>query len=157
MLIDIDPKFEDPVTGAICGAIAGNKSRVDFVRLQRGVYQIGHFNFNYMLPGYPNDWEDFPDMPGPKDEYDDGPNEYGVCDSPTQFMEALGDFLEADPGQFVVSLTLIRKKDDDPVGGWRWHKWGPYIGKQKRDGCEYLAQESTIEEIYCYHVYKKKP
>ena len=33
--------------------------------------------------------------------------------------------------------------------GWRWHKWGPYIGTQDPQ-CEYLADEPEIKEVFVY-------
>lgn len=77
---------------------------------------------------------------------------YGVCDSPEQFIEKYGTRLEADPRAFVVCFTPVRKQDQPKRDGWRWHKWGPYIGK-KRPRHEYLADEGpSIEVVYCYHV-----
>jgi hypothetical protein len=40
-------------------------------------------------------------------------------------------------------------------GGWRWHKWGPYIGTQEPK-CEYIHDEPEIEEVFTYHVYELK-
>jgi hypothetical protein len=76
---------------------------------------------------------------------------YGVCDSPEQLL-SLYDF-EADPRKLVISLTHLRKADEPPSGGWRWHKWGPYVGKQKPQ-CEYLYHEPEIAEIFVYHIYE---
>jgi hypothetical protein len=39
---------------------------------------------------------------------------------------------------------------------WRWHKWGEYIGT-KNPQHEYLYDEDeSIQEVFCYHIYKRK-
>lgn len=87
-----------------------------------------------------------------KDEFNDVRtlNAYGVCDGPEQLL-SLYNF-EADPRRLFISMVPLRKKDQSP-GGWRWHKWGPYVGKQDPQ-CEYLMNEPVIEEVYTYHVYE---
>lgn len=77
--------------------------------------------------------------------------EYGVCDSPEQLL-SLYDF-EADPRPLCIFLVKLRKEHEESWGGWRWHKWGEYIGEQKPQ-CEYLYDEPVIEEVCTYHVYQ---
>jgi hypothetical protein len=48
-------------------------------------------------------------------------------------------------------LTEVRKDDQPKQGGWRWHKWGPYIGTHEKQ-FEYLADEEGIERVFCYHI-----
>lgn len=84
--------------------------------------------------------------------YNQWVNCYGVCDSPQQFIDKFGKRLEADPRQFVICFTRVRKADQYEHGGWRWHKWGPYVGKG-RPTTEYLYDEPKFEEVYCYHIY----
>jgi hypothetical protein len=78
-------------------------------------------------------------------------NCYGVCDSPTQFLDMYGEMLKKDSRNCVVSFVCIKKEDQEEMG-WRWHKWGPYIGLQKPT-TEYLRDEPLIKEVYTYHVY----
>ncbi len=53
------------------------------------------------------------------------------------------------PRKFTVFLTEVRKGHN---GGWRWHKWGPYIGHQERSGCEYLDEEPNIESVFLFNI-----
>jgi serine/threonine protein kinase len=76
---------------------------------------------------------------------------YGVCDSPEQLL-SLYDF-EADPRPFFIAMVKLSRGDQPRDGGWRWHKWGPYVGKQNPQ-CEYLHDEPAIEEIYTFHIYE---
>lgn len=77
-------------------------------------------------------------------------NSYGVCDSPAQFLERYRAMLESDDRTFVVGFTHVPKRPG--AGGWRWHKWGPYIG-DGRPTREYLADESGFDDgVYCYHI-----
>jgi hypothetical protein len=56
--------------------------------------------------------------------------------------------------RFTLAFTRVRKRDQPDEGGWRWHKWGEYIG-EKSPQYEYLYDEGNeIEEVYCYHVYE---
>lgn len=77
----------------------------------------------------------------------------GVCDSPEQFMERFGRRLERDPRKFIVHFTRVRKADQGGLYSWRWHKWGPYVGKGKPT-TEYLYDEPKFEEVYCYHIFE---
>lgn len=53
---------------------------------------------------------------------------YGVCDSPEQFLSKFGGILDSAVRRFVVSLTPVWRANQPCEGGWRWHKWGPYVG-----------------------------
>lgn len=109
-------------------------------RLRQGVYQIGHFNLNHILEEY----DEYPDL--------NGINCYGVCDSVEQLLEACPE-LETSQRRFVVSITPVVRADQDPEWGWRWHKWGPYIGNHQPQH-EYLYDEVGIEAVYVYQVFE---
>lgn len=112
-----------------------------------GLYLSGHWSFQHetdaVIGEYP-DWD--AEEGGP-------PSAYGVCDSPDDFMTRFGASLKADPRAFVVSFVEISKSRQSPTGGWRWHKWGPYVGKQTKT-CEYLYDEPVVERVFTYHVYE---
>lgn len=118
-------------------------------RISRGVYTVKHHSFNHFLPKSKESYKrEFPDfLPG-------GMESYGVCDTPDQFLGSFGDLLERSPHKFVVSFTHVRKDAQPPEGGWRWHKWGPYVGKGQ-PSMEYLFDETGFPDgIYCYHIYR---
>lgn len=92
------------------------------------------------------EWEDF-DMTEPCQF-----SAYGVCDDYRQVL-ALFPELQSSERKFVMSITEIRKDKEHSPGGWRWHKWGRYIGTQCPQA-EYIADEPTIEKVYVYHVYE---
>lgn len=78
---------------------------------------------------------------------------YGVCDSEEQFMERFCDELDQDPRPFCVTLCTLFKKDQPKEYGWRWHKWGTYLG-DKNPQCEYLADEGPdITQVTLFHIY----
>ena len=56
----------------------------------------------------------------------------------------------------VISVTEMRKDEQPEDGGWRWHKWGEYIGKQEPK-CEYLYDEPNIDSVYVFHIYAVRP
>ena len=76
---------------------------------------------------------------------------YGVCDDVAQLL-SLYDF-EADPRKMVILFTEMRREDQSREGGWRWHKWGPYVGL-KNPQYEYLHDEHDIESVMVFHIYE---
>jgi hypothetical protein len=80
-------------------------------------------------------------------------NAYGVCDDVGNLLESIPELITST-NQFVVLLTEINRDSEPDVGGWRWHKWGPYVGN-KTPMCEYIKDEPLIDRVYCYHVYER--
>lgn len=115
--------------------------------MQTGIYRIGHFGCSNFLPGF----EDYPEFGSIDDEEYRGP--YGVCDSAAQLLEKYPE-LEAPGRSFVVTLKEVKKSEQSSDGGWRWHKWGEYIGTQGPTR-EYLYDEPLIESVFVYHIYEK--
>lgn len=79
-------------------------------------------------------------------------NSYGVCDSPEQLATFI-KFLENLDKKYAVFICNIDKKDQPSNGGWRWHKWGQYIGKQKPTS-EYLYDEPLINRVFIFNIYE---
>lgn len=79
---------------------------------------------------------------------------YGVCDTPEQATEYLKEVYNND-GKFIVVLTPVRRNEQPSKGGWRWHKWGMYIGNKNKTS-EYLYDEKTIEMVYVFSLIKIK-
>lgn len=84
----------------------------------------------------------------------DFPSDYGVCDTPEQVLERWPS-LETDPRRFIILFGEIRKDEQPEHGGWRWHKWGEYIGT-KDPQCEYLADEDDIDSVLIFKVIQMK-
>jgi hypothetical protein len=57
----------------------------------------------------------------------DAPNDFGVCDRWEQIVKTWPELL-TDPRHFVIGLAEVRRDEQPAWGGWRWHKWGEYIG-----------------------------
>jgi len=139
-------------------------------RLDRGLYAF------IMDPEvfFEGEWDSYPDLldleetlgPAPlKDDttaqlrrlgaaYEAGVTipEYGVCDTPEQFLELYRERLDASPRKFVLSFVLMDKSDPH-WHGWRWHKNGPYIGKQEPQ-CEHFGDEPEIQQVCMFHVHE---
>jgi hypothetical protein len=77
---------------------------------------------------------------------------YGVCDSPENLLEHpdYKEILNHPQRRFTVFLAEIRKEDQGERG-WRWHKWGPYIGAHEPQ-YEYLADEEGIERVFVFQI-----
>lgn len=113
---------------------------------QEGIYICPSFSFgNQILENH----EAYPKF---DDNYEYGP--YGVCDNVEQVLERYKQWLELPGRKFCISFTKVTKSEQESQYGWRWHKWGEYIGT-KEPRCEYLYDEDeNIQEIYCYHIYE---
>src|SRR5439155_5400474 len=59
---------------------------------------------------------------------------YGVCDSVEQFVEKFPEF------NGIIYLVPVYRSDQPKRDGWRWHKWGPYVGNYNIDHMEYLYE-----------------
>jgi len=133
----------DPMLQIIGSELPGSERHV-----ATGVYEIRHFGgSNYPItPHY-----DIMD-----DDYDDRElpiSDYGVCDHYEQILERCPLLASAEDRRFSIALTLVTRESQPPEGGWRWHKWGPYIGTQDPQH-EYLYDEPNIEQVYVYHIYE---
>jgi hypothetical protein len=164
-----DPSFHpDPGVSQILDIIAsvGGRSPGGVKRIDRGMYEIPHFSLDHAVgagwaKAYTLRWDRRDKDPNadPGDCYPlpswDLP-EYGVCDSPEQWREKYGAIFEADPHHWCIGFTLISKADQSPQGGWRWHKWGEYIGT-KTPQYEYIYDEGPeIEQVYCFTMLVRK-
>lgn len=82
---------------------------------------------------------------------------YGVCDNYQQVLDRLENinyYLNSDE-KFCIILSRIKKSNQPSKGGWRWHKWGEYIGDHKIT-TEYLYDEPNIDEVYVFNIYRIK-
>lgn len=77
---------------------------------------------------------------------------YGVADSIKQILEHYKDWLSDPDNQSVLFVVEINKKDCSPKGGWRWCRWGEYIGIQEPTR-EYLYDEPVIESVVVYNIF----
>lgn len=118
----------------------------EIVNPQVGIYITPSFSFgNDILQKH----ESYPDF---DTDYEYQP--YGVCDNVEQVLEHYKQWLELPDRNFCISFTKVKKSEQPSNGGWRWHKWGKYIG-DKTPEFEYLYDENdSIQEIYCYHIYE---
>lgn len=136
MLVSINA-YHDSI-GAVIASINNNSS--NNTEVAKGIYEIGHFNFENCIY---EKIERYPDV-------EIGP--YGVCDSYEQILEQCPE-LESSEKKYCISITPIRKSNEESPGGWRWHKWGEYIGTHEITS-EYIADEPLIEKVYVYHIYE---
>lgn len=117
-------------------------------RINTGLYVTCHFNFEHHLAVQADNWPSLRGIPFPMDCV-------GVCDEPMSWYRDYGYVLDAHfPGrEFVVSFTRVAREDQAEHGGWRWSKWGPYVGKHTPQA-EYLYDEADISVVYTFHIYE---
>lgn len=143
MLVDVDFRKPRSDVAAILGIIGGGGPIVP-ERIGEGMYLSRHWSIDQLGIPVRERWRDTP--PTWLDF-----EEYGVCDTPEQAVEKLG--LRDRPESFFVSFVKITRASQPSDGGWRWHKWGAYIG-DKEPQREYIHDEPEIDEVYTFHVYE---
>ena len=117
--------------------------------LRTGIFLISHFGSSDLLKG----WEHHPEFPDiDTDEGSQYRGSHGVCDNVDQVLKRYPE-LESSERQFIVTLTAIERGTQPSSGGWRWHKWGDYIGVQKPEH-EYIYDDRHIDKVYCFHIYE---
>lgn len=77
---------------------------------------------------------------------------FGVADNIQQVVQVLEKAIRYPDQLLTVVCTFVFKSNTEPEGGWRWEKWGKYIGV-KNPKCDYLYDEPEIEHVVVYHVY----
>ena len=84
--------------------------------------------------------------------------QYGVGDSIEQIKEYFKEEIEDPNRKYFIAVTPVFQDKENKGGGWRWHKWGEYIGKLEPK-CEYLDDEDfgdDFEYVICFHLYEVK-
>lgn len=132
--------------------------------VEPGIYESG-LNFEHRISMYSNfetygDYQPLSKEGVPIESMDfkeliAGQSAYGIADSIEQIKEHFKEMI-ASENPLVISVTEMRKDEQPEDGGWRWHKWGQYIGKQDPQ-TEYLYDEPKIESVYVYHIYAVRP
>ena len=79
-------------------------------------------------------------------------NEYGVADNVEQVLSHFKEELDDPDTAYIIGAFWVTK-NGQPIGGWRWEKWGPYIGKQE-PLAQYIRDEPVIESVLVYHLYR---
>lgn len=79
-------------------------------------------------------------------------NGNGVCDNVEQVYNRF-KWLADQKEEYCIFLTPMYKKDQPKSGGWRWEKWGEYIGT-KNPRADYLYDEPRIDMVFVFSVCK---
>lgn len=118
------------------------------VRVSEGIYTDCVHNFHNCL-AFRQDFNDEYYTPARGE-----PPSYGVADSVEQFLARYGKFIRRSPHRYAIGFTEVRREHQEPTGGLRWHKWGPYVGKHKPKH-EYLYDEIGIESVVTFSVVRR--
>ena len=129
-------------------AILASMGEGEQKHLDTGVYEVNHFGCSPFIDGY-KDWPDEELVNKDGDWF----SNYGVCDNYQQILEQC-PMLKESNRQFFITIKSVKKKEQSDWGGWRWHKWGAYIGTHEIT-TEYLYDEPIVEEVFVYHIYEK--
>lgn len=113
-------------------------------------YFVGPLNVDKLLDPIKeeNDW----DVKIPIGSY---PTSFYVDDSPEEFIEKYDQIIQDADERVAVFFSPMTRANQPAEGGWRWHKWGEYLGKHEPKH-EYLYDEEDIERIYVVTIKKVK-
>jgi len=80
---------------------------------------------------------------------------YGVCDNYSQAIEKYKELvndgvIDKDENIVIMLVPLFRERQSQ--FGWRWKKWGRYVGIQERKH-EYLYDEKNIELVFSFEIF----
>lgn len=131
------------------------------LHLETGFYvsPSGNFGFNFFLEthesckSYGEFWYSLDEETG------EFVHCYGVADNLQQIKEYFSKQIHDPENRYWISIHYIsqNKERAGKGGGWRWHKWGPYIGNLEPK-CEYLDDEDFGPDfsghVICFHCYK---
>ena len=114
-----------------------------------GVYVCG-LNSNHTIEAL-TDYREARNFDSPIYWYD-----YGVCDNASQVLDYYDSLYKEHEDymkdkKFVILLSPMFREDQPESGGWRWHKWGQYIGKYEHKHA-YLYDEEGIDYVYCFKI-----
>ena len=84
-------------------------------------------------------------------------NSYGVSPNLETIESIVCARLENEKDTYVVTALHVLKDPNNygKGGGWRWHKWGEYIGTDPKvqPTTEYLDNEDGFKDgVWCYHI-----
>ena len=80
---------------------------------------------------------------------------YGVADNIEQIKKYLKKYIDVPDEKYIIAVAPVFQHKGE-ADGWRWHKWGPYIGTLNPQ-CEYLDDEDfgdDFEYVLCFELYK---
>lgn len=128
-------------------------------QIEDGIFETSSFSFDYCIEDY-TEWnpidsiffKDSAPFDQSNDDWDRALCNFGVADNLDQIKNYFKNVIGNPDVNFVIAFTRIKKESQPKEGGWRWCKWGDYIG-DKTPQCEYLADESEIEEVLVFHGY----
>lgn len=132
--------------------------------IEPGIYHCG-LNFNNDI----NHYTDFDTNHAYSRLYSDGTiskiidgsyysntfDSYGVADNLEQIKAKYAEMI-AGPNSIVIGITTITREDEPSSDGWRWCKWGAYIGTRQPQQ-DYLYDEPEIESVIVFQVYAVSP
>lgn len=82
-------------------------------------------------------------------------DQFGVADNIEQIKKFYKKQIADKNDKFIITIWPIyqHKANKGKGGGWRWHKWGRYIGKLKPK-YEYLDDEEFGDDFECVLVFQ---
>lgn len=131
---------------------------LDLSALEPGVFEAFGYNFGYIcedleLPTIEFDpWFDSAKvvaascMGGGGDGGHTWESTNILCDSVEQAKTHWSALLNEPDREFMIVVNTVERDPSKPGSGWRWQKWGPYVGTHEVKH-EYLNDETGIDKV----------
>lgn len=171
MLVDLTPIESErirceQILKEYCPGITEKEIRLHITsypecHLEKGIYYTLSGNFRDIF------FEETKDRMGCENEYwynldyETGKftNAYGVADNLEQIKQYFVEQISHPTEKYFIAVSRVyqEKENAGKGGGWRWHKWGPYIGELEPK-FEYLDDEDFGPDfqgyVLLFHCYK---
>lgn len=138
--------------GSVLAKMTAGNSRPEGYHEVDGYVLMAHWNPEFNIPEIARNRNRWMDENYKNPLYDMEVPSYGVCDSVEQFHKKFGKELQDHTESFIVTFVEIRRDQQDSWGGWRYHKWGDYVGDQNPQH-EYLYDDKHIDVVFTFSVY----
>ncbi len=143
MLVDLHYSSTEPkgIMADLAKLLFTHEGEDPFEHIDIGVYRIDSYKFNgekFILDNC-------------EETLIDHWTASGVCDDYKQVIDYHSDLVNDPNKYYVIFLSSVYRCDQPSNGGWRWCKWGEYIGTQNPT-YEYIYNEPEIEKVYCYMI-----
>lgn len=113
-------------------------------------YVTGGFNSGLAVVNKINEYPELREYDSSHPKFEGYCMSYGVADSIEQIQEIYKALLDDPNRKFYCQAVWVDKADEPPEDGWRWHKWGPYLGDLNPQH-EYLYDEDdSIEGVWVF-------
>lgn len=119
---------------------------LDLSVLETGVFESFSHNFGYICEDVELPTVEFDPWFDLSEDGHQWEQSNIVCDSVEQAKTHWHGLIGEADREFVIVFNTVEREPGKPNSGWRWKKWGPYIGTHEIKH-DYLNDETGIDKV----------